>query len=102
MRKLLFLLPLVATACSYPATTISTVVAHPALRVLGATPTAALLIDSQQIGLARFYGEGGHALDVAHGTHRVEIRDGAAVLYSGDVYFGDDTTKTITLDSVAQ
>jgi hypothetical protein len=36
---------------------------------------------------------------VAHGAHRVEIRDGAAVLYGGDVYFGEDATKTITLDS---
>lgn len=97
MKKRFILLTLFLAGCTYPQATVSTVEASPTLRVLGATPTAELFVDGQDVGPARGYGEGGRALSVPHGTHRVDIRDGAVSLYSGDVYLGADTTKTITL-----
>jgi hypothetical protein len=85
------------TACSYPVASVTTVAAHPMLRIFGAPPSANLLVDAQPAGLAASYGEGGRALVIPHGTHRIEVVDGATTLYSSDVYFGDDATKTIAI-----
>lgn len=99
MKTWLFLLPLALAGCQYPATTVATVDAPPQLQVTGAPAGASLIVDGQPAGPASAFGAGGKALVVPHGTHRVEIRDGATLLYASDVYFGDGATKTISLNS---
>ncbi len=97
MRHLWLLAAICLAGCSYPATQVSVGGGGPMLRVIGAPPSAVLIVDGVAAGPAQLFGEGGRALAVAHGTHHVEVRDGGGVFYGSDVYFGDDTTKTINL-----
>jgi hypothetical protein len=97
MRNTSIVLMLLLAACTYPQAIVSTVEASPSLKVTGASQTAELFVDGQPAGLARTFGEGGHVLSVPHGTHHVEIRDGGMLAYGSDVYFGTDSTKTISL-----
>jgi len=97
MKIITTILLLLLAACTYPQATVSTITAAPTLKIVGASQTAELFVDGQAAGLARTFGEGGQVLSVPHGTHRVEVRDGGALVYGSDVYFGTDTTKTISL-----
>lgn len=98
MKKTISALALVVLAgCSYPNSSVRTVDSRPAIAVANASPSAVLLIDGVQVGLASSYDGKKQTLQLDRGTHKVTVQDMGRVVYETTVYLGDDVTKTITV-----
>ena len=99
MIKFLHILPLVllVAACSRPVVTVNTVDDRPHLQFTNAKSAATLSMDGVIVGPAADYDGVHKTLVVNTGTHLIEVRDGNRVLYSSQVYFGGDATRTINL-----
>lgn len=99
MTKFLRVLPfvLLLAACSRPNVSVSTIDARPHLQFANARPSAILVLDGVIVGPAAIYDGEHKTLIVERGTHQVEVRDGARILFSGPIYLGGDEAKTINL-----
>jgi hypothetical protein len=62
--------------------------APPEIIVTGAPVGSIVIIDGVQIGQATVNNDRSRVLDVAAGTHKVEIRMGDRVVYREDTYVG--------------
>ena len=62
--------------------------APPEIIVTGAPVGSIVMIDGVQIGQATVNNDRSRVLDVAAGTHKVEIRMGDRVVYREDTYVG--------------
>lgn len=98
MKKLLTiaLSGLLLGGCAMPTTTVKSVDSRPGLAFSGASDEAELLIDGLSVGKAADFNGSPRVLTVEPGTHRVTVRQGAAVLYDQQVFI-DSETKTIRL-----
>ena len=83
------------SACSLPQTTVHSGSAQPNLLVKGAPTGSTLFVDGLQIGSAAQYDGNPTVLAVLEGTHRVEIRQGAGVVYSEKTFVGAGETHTV-------
>ena len=95
--RCLFVLALTVSGCAPPVTRVDTVDNRPHLQFAHASPTAIVSLDGAVVGPAAVYDGRGKTLVVEAGTHHLDVRDGARLLYSADVFFGDGATKTIEL-----
>lgn len=84
-------------ACTYPSTTVQSVDARPRLAFANASPTASLLVNDVMVGPAAAYDGKTNVLRLTSGTHKVEVRDGGRVIYSQQIYLGEDMLRTINL-----
>jgi len=91
------LLALGLAACSPPTHSVHTLDEKAQLAIANAPDKAEILVDGTPAGLARTYDGESNTLALTGGTHRIEIRLGGQALYSQPVFFGEGTTKTITL-----
>jgi hypothetical protein len=94
--RLVPLLLLVAS-CARPTVGVSTVDTRPHLQFTNARPSAILILDGATVGPASVYDGEHKTLIVERGTHQVEVRDGARILFSAPVYLGGEEAKTINL-----
>jgi hypothetical protein len=97
--KLLTTIALAAmlAGCAMPATTVTTGSARPALAVQGAPAGAILYVDGLQIGDAARYDGKTQRLMIEDGAHRVEIRQGGAVLHTQQIFAGPGETATVVV-----
>jgi hypothetical protein len=83
-----------AAACAGPTTVVRTVDTRPALAISGAPVGTVLYVDGVAVGdPARFDGRP-NILRVEAGTHEVELRDGARVVFAQRV-FVESELKTV-------
>lgn len=92
---------LLATACSYPKTSVRAAEESSALVFKGASPTARVRIDGTEAGLANDY-SGDRSLGVLPGRHVVEVVDNGRVLLQEDVFLSAGSTKTLTVSASEQ
>lgn len=96
-RTILALSVLALAGCSYPNSTVRTVDSRPFISIANAPPSAILVIDGVQIGLAADYDGKKQKLQLERGTHKVAILQAGQVVFENTVYLGDEVTKTITV-----
>ena len=83
------------SSCSLPQTTVHSGSSQPKLIVKGAPDGSTLFVDGLQVGSATRYDGDPDTLAVLEGTHRVEIRQGANVVYSEKTFVGVGETHTV-------
>ena len=83
-----FVLMIVATlsACSWFAPKKAPIPDPTQIIVTGAPVNSTVFVDGSQIGTLTALNDHPHVLDVAAGTHKVEIHVGDAVVYREDTY----------------
>ena len=98
MKKLALLIAVaLLTACALPQTTVRTGSAPPTLIVKGAPPGAFLFVDGLQMGLATQFDGNPKTLAVLEGTHQVEVRLGANVVYKEKAFVSSGESHTVTV-----
>lgn len=85
------------SACSLPETKVHSGSAQPGLIVTGAPDGSLLFVDGLQAGSATQYDGDPKVLAVLEGTHTVEIRQGANVVYSEKAFVGVGETHTVVV-----
>ncbi len=92
---------LLATACSYPKTSVRATEENSALVFKGAPTTAHVRIDGIEAGLACDY-SGDRSLGVLPGRHIVEVVDSGRVLLREDVFLSAGSIKTLKVSASEQ
>ena len=90
----------------YPASEVRVLDSRPKIAIRDAPPNAILYVDGLEMGLASRYGgvagsnenEEALVLFVEPGRHRIEVKSNGEVLLSEDVFLGEGTLKTLTLN----
>ena len=88
---------LVLVGCQNPRGTVSIPTEGPRIRVAGAPAGAVLFVDGKAMGEARRFKGDPEVLQVAVGTHLVEIRQGDQLLLSQKLFFGGTEVRTLQL-----
>ena len=92
---ILAVLALLCACTSLPETNVHTGAATPSLIVSGAPAGAVLYVDGLAMGPAAQYDGNPKMLAVLEGTHQVEVRQGATVVYSEKAYVGSGEIHTV-------
>jgi hypothetical protein len=102
--KNLLLLALVTQlwACSLPQATVRTGSTQPGLIIKGAPNGSLLFIDGLAAGQASQFDGNPKVLTVLEGVHRVEVRTGAAVIYSEKAFVSNGETHVVTVPGGTQ
>lgn len=87
------------SACALPTTEVRTGAARPALAVQGAPAGASLYLDGILIGDAAKYNGVAQKLLIEEGVHRVEVKQGQAVLLAQQIFASAGETSTVTVQS---
>jgi hypothetical protein len=96
MLKIMILLAaLMLSACALPQTNVRTGLPSPSLVVTGAPAGAVLFVDGLSMGPAAQYDGNPNTLAVLEGTHQVEVRSGATVLYGEKVFVSSGESHTV-------
>lgn len=72
--------------CSMPATTVKTMDTRPSISITGAPSGSILFVDGISMGIAGQYDGHPTILIIEPGTHRIEIRDNAGVIYQQTIF----------------
>jgi len=87
------------SACALPATEVRTGAVRPALAVQGAPAGASLYLDGILMGEAGKYNGVAQKLLIEEGVHRVEVKQGQAVLLTQQIFASSGETSTVTVQS---
>ena len=89
------------SSCALPQTTVRTGSTQPSLVVKGAPDGSTLFVDGLLIGSARQYDGNPKVLAVLEGLHKVEIRQGTAIVYSEKAFVSNGETHMVTVTAGA-
>ena len=84
-------------ACSMPQTTVRTGLPAPTLIVRGAPSASVLVVDGMEMGRAAQYDGNPNVLAVLEGTHQVEVRLGANVVYREKTFVSSGQSHTVVV-----
>jgi hypothetical protein len=98
MKKisLLLLLANLLSACALPTTRVQAGAGRPTLIVHGAPANATLSVDGLELGLASQYNGKPNSLLIEEGVHRLELRQGGAVLMTQKIFASNGETTKFT------
>lgn len=98
MKRLMILIAVAAlAACSLPQTTVRTGLPPPTMIVTGAPPGSVLVVDGLDMGSAAQYNGNPKVLAVLEGTHQVEVRLRANVVYREKAFVSSGQSHTVAV-----
>jgi uncharacterized lipoprotein YajG len=98
VKRLMILIAVAAlAACSLPQTTVRTGLPPPTMIVTGAPPGSVLVVDGLDMGSAAQYSGNPKVLAVLEGTHQVEVRLGANVVYREKAFVSSGQSHTVAV-----
>ena len=97
MKSLAILVAVAALAGCMPQTTVRTGMSPPTLIVTGAPSGAVLFVDGLDMGSAAQYDGNPKVLAVLEGTHAVEVRLGANVVYREKAFVSSGQSHNVAV-----
>lgn len=91
----MLLLALSLAGCSMPTTTVKTVDSRPGISIAGAPAGATLLVDGVPVGNAADYNGEPNVLLIEPGTHRIVVKQGAAVIYDQQIFVDSESKRIV-------
>ena len=84
-----------APGCAMPVGQTSEVSENPAIAIQGASPTARLMVDGLDSGLAKTYNGKESTLTILPGSHVIEVIDRGQVVLRERIFIDSGVTKTL-------
>ena len=98
MKRFIILIAVAVLAgCALPHTTVSTGMSQPTMIVTGAPSGSVLVVDGLDMGSAAQYNGNPKVLAVLEGTHQVEVRLGANVVYREKAFVSSGQSHTVAV-----
>jgi uncharacterized lipoprotein YajG len=98
VKRFIILIAVAALAgCALPHTTVSTGMPQPTMIVTGAPTGSVLVVDGLDMGSAAQYNGNPKVLAVLEGTHQVEVRLGANVVFREKAFVSSGQSHTVAV-----